>query len=100
MIIGLSRDGRKIYGPKNSNGDYWQPCDVDYCNGVYLNGEYVYVATYFFPYIMACYGPSNNGLLIPSCSSNPRKCTSTSITKYGCLKLVMLIFIILLLILA
>lgn len=72
--IGVARDGRRIIGPYDSNGNYWQPCDVDFCNGLYINGEYVYAATVFFPYITSCYGPSNNGMLIPSCSSNPRVC--------------------------
>ena len=43
--FGISRDGRKIYGPKKSDGSYWQPCDIDYCNGLYIENEYVYVAT-------------------------------------------------------
>ena len=78
--IGIARDGRKIYGPHNGQGKLWQPCDVDYCNGLYIFDEYVYVATYFFPYITACYGPANSGNLVPSCSSNPRKCSSGEVT--------------------
>jgi len=74
LPIGISRDGRKIFGIHKADGTYWQPCDVDYCNGLYLNGEYVYVATYFFPYVPGCYGPANNGMLVPSCSTNPRVC--------------------------
>ena len=59
--IGIAKDGHKIYGPYNENGQLWEPCDVDYCNGRYINGEYVYVVTMFYPYIVGCWGPANTG---------------------------------------
>mmetsp|Transcript_19302 Transcript_19302/g.40438 ORF Transcript_19302/g.40438 Transcript_19302/m.40438 type:complete len:186 (+) Transcript_19302:428-985(+) len=33
-IIGLSKDGRPMYGPYDDNGELWQTDDVDACNGV------------------------------------------------------------------
>lgn len=56
--IGIARDGHLIYGPYNSNGLLWKPCDVDLCNGRIINGQYAYVMTTFFPYTIGCWGPS------------------------------------------
>jgi hypothetical protein len=72
--IGLAFDGRVIYGPFDANGRLWQPCDVDVCNGLYLNNEYVYVATMFHPYTVGCWGPGDSLHIAQSCSANPRKC--------------------------
>ncbi|CDW86089.1 UNKNOWN [Stylonychia lemnae] len=73
--IGLARDGRMIYGPYNQDGQLWNPCDVDICNGVYISRiTYAYVATMFHPYIIGCWGPGNMLNLTQSCSTNPRQC--------------------------
>lgn len=72
--IGLARDGRVIYGPYKNDGSLWQPCEVDICNGVYLNGNYVYVSTTFFPYTVGCWGPAQMTSSQPSCTANPRVC--------------------------
>ena len=68
--IGLSRDGRPIYSPYFSDGKKY--CDVDVCNGRVINGEYAYVATDYFPYIMGCFGPGEEDSLKykVSCSGN------------------------------
>jgi hypothetical protein len=75
--IGVSKDGRVIYGPYKVDGTPWQPCDVDVCNGLRLGAYYGYVATIFHPYIVGCWGPGNYPSLSQSCSSNPRKCIAT-----------------------
>jgi hypothetical protein len=74
--IGLARDGKVIYGPYNSNGELWNPCDVDMCNGRNMDStHYGYVATMFFPYTVGCWGPGNRGANVqPSCSANARFC--------------------------
>lgn len=76
--IGIARDGHKIYGPFDDNGDTWDPCDVDICNGLIIDGEYAYVMTTFFPYTVGCLGDGNipTPEYLASCSKNPRKCAS------------------------
>jgi len=60
MPIGIARDGHKIYGPfADASGTYYDPCDVDICNGMTIDGEYVYVTTYFFPYTVGCFSVGN-----------------------------------------
>lgn len=59
-VFGLSKDGRPIYTPHYDNGKDYDDCDVDVCNGMLLNGHYSYVATFFHPYIMGCYGPGDS----------------------------------------
>ena len=54
--IGIAKDGRPIYSPYYGNGNTYKDCDVDVCNGIMINGQYSYVATFFHPYIMGCYG--------------------------------------------
>jgi hypothetical protein len=76
--VGLALDGRVIYGPYDKSGRLWQPCEVDVCNGVFINGEYAYVSTMFHPYTVGCWGPGNTPLLSQSCSSNPRKCMNAT----------------------
>ena len=74
--IGLAKDGRVIYGPYKENGELWNSCDVDICNGRVFGTEYYgYVATMFFPYTVGCWGPGNRGAnVVPSCSTNARFC--------------------------
>lgn len=52
----------------------YNDCDVDVCNGMKIGGHYAYVATFFHPYIMGCYGPGDSPNLYHQCSANPRKC--------------------------
>lgn len=81
LPIGLAKDGRVIYGPFKSDGTLWQPCEVDVCNGVMEGSNYFYVATMFFPYTVGCFGPGNPAYsFTPSCSANPRCCTSGAIS--------------------
>lgn len=69
-MIGLAKDGRLIYGPFDENGKLWRACDLDLCNGRIINGHYAYVATPYYPYLIGCWGPSNNITFQPSCTSN------------------------------
>ncbi|CDW82983.1 UNKNOWN [Stylonychia lemnae] len=95
--IGIAKDGRFIYGPYNKNGDLWQPCDVDMCNGIQFgdptNPYYVYVATMFFPYTVGCWGPSNRVRnVVPRCSSNVQACTQAILSFYTSVAIVMGLF--------
>lgn len=36
--IGIAKDGFIIYGPYDANGNLWKSCDVDICNGLWING--------------------------------------------------------------
>jgi hypothetical protein len=56
MPIGIAKDGHIIYGPYSNNKVLWQPCDVDICNGLIINNQYVYVSTMFHPYTVGCWG--------------------------------------------
>jgi hypothetical protein len=76
-VFGLSFDGRPIYSPYYNDGTAYGDCDVDVCNGMEIDGEYAYVATFFHPYIMGCYGPGNNATFSQSCSTVPRACNVT-----------------------
>jgi len=52
-------------GPYKEDGSLWSPCEVDVCNGVYLNDEYVYVTTVFHPYTVACFSRGNYAKFVP-----------------------------------
>lgn len=53
----------------------YSDCEVDVCNGVTVDGFYMYTATKFHPYIMGCYGPGGEVKeLYQECSANPRLC--------------------------
>eukprot|EP00347_Sterkiella_histriomuscorum_P013113 403365969 len=78
LVIGLAKDGRLIYGPFDENGKLWRACDLDMCNGKEINGHYSYVATPYYPYLVGCWGPSNNSTLQPTCTSNQRICLGFS----------------------
>lgn len=58
--IGLAKDGHIIYGPYTSAGTLVADCDVDVCNGAWINGVYGYYATPFHPYFVGCFGPGTN----------------------------------------
>jgi hypothetical protein len=58
--VGLAKDGHIIYGPYRIDGSLWEACDVDVCNGRFINGYYSYVMTTFHPYTVGCWGPGNN----------------------------------------
>ena len=79
--VGLAKDGRVMYGPYRIDGEVWDTCDVDICNGRSMGGGiYGYVMTEFFPYTLGCWGPGrniNNRLFFPSCSVFPRQCPNT-----------------------
>jgi len=69
-----------IFGPYNSTGNLWQPCDVDACNGVLLSGSYVYLATMFHPYTVGCWGPSKPKLFLEKCTSKAKICVADAQT--------------------
>lgn len=81
-VLGISKDGRPIYGPFYNNGLDYKDCDVDVCNGLYINGHYSYVSTFFHPYAMGCFGPGNNPPFSQSCSDNPRMCGVKKAASY------------------
>merc|ERR1712060_64107 len=56
-IVGISKDGHMIYGPYNADGDFWGCDEHDICNGTFVEGNYVYVSTKNFPYVLGCFGP-------------------------------------------
>lgn len=77
--VGIAKDGHVIWGPynQNSDGDFnpWKACDVDLCNGAYVNGNYGYAATLFHPYTVGCWGPGSSPNDIGQmCSAKPRVC--------------------------
>lgn len=76
-VVGIAKDGHQILGPFKQDGSLWQPCDVDICNGLTINGSYYYAMTSFYPYTVGCWGPvssSNNYNL--ACTTNQRVCSS------------------------
>ena len=74
QVVGIALDGRLIYGPWRDSHNNWSPCDVDVCNGVYVNGVYSYAMTDFHPYSIGCWGPGNVQTIAQGCSSNPKRC--------------------------
>ena len=82
--MGVSKDGRAIYGPKRpGSGTTYSACELDVCNGklVTPDGEtstvYAYFGTIHHPYIIGCWGPGNtpdDNLEEQDCSSNGRVC--------------------------
>lgn len=67
--IGLARDGHFIVGIYNQHGKLWSPCEVDFCNGAIINGEYVYASTMFHPYTVGCYGPATDNKFSGDCTT-------------------------------
>ena len=55
--IGISKDGRPMYSMFYNNEQQYDPCEVDVCNGLEIDGHYSYVSTLFHPFFMGCYGP-------------------------------------------
>ena len=49
--MGISKDGRPILTPYKNNGQAYSDCEVDVCNGLDINGHYMYVGTFFHPYV-------------------------------------------------
>eukprot|EP00347_Sterkiella_histriomuscorum_P014803 403359465 len=74
--LGIAKDGHKILGPYKNDGSLWQPCEVDVCNGVTINGSYYYVMTSFYPYTIGCWGPAEKTSYTLTCTTNRRVCTN------------------------
>jgi hypothetical protein len=70
-----------ILGPYTSAGKLWQPCDVDACNGVTIDGKYYYVLSNFYPYTIGCWGPANPTSYALSCTTNERVCSSRMLSE-------------------
>ena len=77
-IIGLTKDGHLIYGPYNSNGELRSCDEHDICNGTFIDGNYVYVSTTTFPYILGCFGPGPQQDYAASCTSST--CPTSSLS--------------------
>ena len=58
-----------VYGPYNSDGELWSCSDHDVCNGAFIDGNYVYLSTTTFPYILGCFGPAVTQANAVSCST-------------------------------
>lgn len=72
--FGIAKDGRPILSPFHGNGKAYDACEVDVCNGLEINGHYMYASTFFHPYMVGCYGKGSAPELYQECSSNPRLC--------------------------
>ncbi len=57
-LIGMAKDGHKIIGPL-IEGEELDCNSLDLCNGYRdsSSGNYTYVASTTFPYMVGCYGP-------------------------------------------
>ena len=80
-IIGITRDGHMIYGPYNKDGELWSCDEHDICNGTFIDGNYVYVSTTTFPYILGCFGPGPQQEHAVTCSNS--SCPTSSATRQG-----------------
>ena len=80
-LLGIARDGHIIVGPYNSSGTQWTCDDHDICNGAFIDGQYVYVSTGTFPYLVGCWGPGPQQTFQASCSTNSCGGTTAAATE-------------------
>ena len=77
-VVGLAKDGHIIWGPYKKSGSSYKlidPCDVDVCNGMEVDGQYGYASTLFHPYLVGCWGPGSSPIRLgQQCSAKPRFC--------------------------
>lgn len=77
-VVGLAKDGHIIWGPYKKTGSRYslfEPCDVDVCNGIEVDGQYGYASTLFHPYLVGCWGPGSKPIKLgQQCSAKPRMC--------------------------
>ena len=57
-------------GTYNADGELWTCEDHDICNGTFIDGNYVYLSTTTFPYILGCFGPGTAQEYAVTCSSS------------------------------
>lgn len=57
-------------GPYKEDGQRFGCNDIDVCNGAFVDGQYVYVGTSTFPYVLGCWGPGPSYTHSPTCTSN------------------------------
>jgi hypothetical protein len=68
--IGLARDGHVIIGPYKADGTTFGCDDRDVCNGAFIDGQYVYVGSSTFPYVVGCWGPGPDPAFEPGCTNS------------------------------
>ncbi|XP_033726467.1 uncharacterized protein LOC117316086 [Pecten maximus] len=55
-LIGVAMDGYPIYGPNTTGFATWlTTSDLDNCHGKTVGGNYRYIATEDFPYLLGCF---------------------------------------------
>ena len=82
-IIGISKDGHMIYGPYNADGELWSCDDRDICNGAFIDGNYVYLSTMTFPYILGCFGPGPQQNYSVTCSKSSCPTSSSHVESWS-----------------
>ena len=74
-VFGLARDGHKIVGPYDANGELWDCTELDMCNGTFISdGSYVYAPTATFPHVVGCWGPAAAATTRPSSTCTNLAC--------------------------
>ena len=68
-----------IFGPFSKSGIAWQPEQVDDCNGMFMQGQYFYVTSFFYPYKVSCWGPGTFHNNQRACTANPINAASTDV---------------------
>jgi len=69
-IVGVAKDGHLVYGPYKSDGSFWGCSDHDVCNGAFVDGNYAYVSTKTFPYVLGCFGPGPQQVYAVTCTTS------------------------------
>ena len=59
-----------IIGPFNAAGARFSCSNRDVCNGAFVDGQYVYVGSDTFPYVVGCWGPGPNPDYKPCCTNS------------------------------
>ncbi|XP_021347207.1 uncharacterized protein LOC110446399 isoform X2 [Mizuhopecten yessoensis] len=78
-FIGVAMDGYPIYGP-NTTGDTWlKTTDLDDCHGKTIGGNYRYIATVDFPYLLGCF----HGEVIDTKIRTSAVCGASSSAKFA-----------------
>ncbi|OWF54891.1 uncharacterized protein LOC110466803 [Mizuhopecten yessoensis] len=74
-LIGVAMDGYPIYGPNTTGYSAWlTTSSLDDCHGITIGGEYRYVATTDFPYLLGCF----HGVISDSSFDTTYSCSSST----------------------